>query len=158
MDDYEYFEKTDNKQIEKIIREQGKDVCRNMISNKYLSIQTKDYDFGYIRKSPIAQIGQRKTRKKTEESLSSFVLCKLQEKTKEIFITLLCFRPTKKDGKHLLDLVTERAKEMDYKYISLFSIGETRLLNWYKSQDFYTIIDISHQCEKTKSYFMRKDL
>jgi hypothetical protein len=41
---FEYFEKKHTNIEEKLVKEQGEDVCRQIISKKYINLQTKDYD------------------------------------------------------------------------------------------------------------------
>ena len=53
---YEYFEKENAKDYEKLIKEQGEDVCRNIINKNYINSQSKDYNFGFIHKMNVAQI------------------------------------------------------------------------------------------------------
>jgi hypothetical protein len=52
-----------------------------------------------------------------------------------------------------------KALEMKYKYISLLSIGETKLVNWYKKQGF-EIVSSKYLPSGaiTNDYFMRKNI
>ena len=154
---YEYFEKKNANVEENLIKEQGEDVCRNIINKKYISSQSKDYDFGFIHKTNVAQIGQTQSRnKKSTIRVSSFILCKLHPDFEEIDISLICSRPNSKDGKILIELVTQKAVDMKYKYLSLLSIGELKLVNWYKSQGFEIISEKAFPNGELKAYSMKK--
>ena len=156
---YEYFEKKNMKIEEKLIKEQGQDLCKNIISKNYIHLQSKDYDFGFINKINVAQIGQ--TRSKSANStirVSSFILCKLHPNFEEIDISIICSRPNSKNGKTLIELVTKKAMEMKYKYLSLLSIGDVKLVNWYKSQGFEIISEKVYPDGDLKAYSMKKHI
>jgi hypothetical protein len=154
---YEYFEKENAKDYEKLIKEQGEDVCRNIINKNYINSQSKDYNFGFIHKMNVAQIGQTKSRKqKSTIRISSFILCKMYPDFEEIDISLVCSRPNSKDGKMLIELVTQKAIDMKFKYLSLLSIGELKLVNWYKSQGFEIISEKAFPNGELKAYCMKK--
>jgi hypothetical protein len=157
MENFEYFEKGSGNNIDKLIKEYGDDVCRNVIDKNYINLQTKNYDFGFIHKLPIAIIGQRK-KNKPNDFVYSFILCKLYPQFDEIDITLVCSRPNSKDGKKLIELVCEKGRELNYKRLSLLSIGETKLVNWYKSQDFILVSEKHFPNGELKAYSMRKIL
>jgi hypothetical protein len=157
MEKFEYFEKSLGNNIDKLIKEYGDDVCRNIIDKNYINIQTKSYDFGFIHKSVIANIGQRKMNK-PKEFVYSFILCKLYPQLDEIDITLVCSRPNSKDGKKLIELVCEKGRELKYKHLSLLSIGEKKLVNWYKSQDFILVSEKHFPNGDLKAYSIRKIL
>lgn len=153
---FEYFEKTTTNIIDKLIKEQGPDVCRNIIDTNYIDLETKDYDFGFIHKTPIAQLGQKRYTRTTPQFVYSFILCKLYPEISEIDITLICSRPNTKDGKILIELVCERARTLGYQRLSLLSIGEKKVLNWYKSQDFFLVNQKPFPNGEIKAYSMRK--
>jgi hypothetical protein len=151
---FEYFEKKTSI-VDKLIKEQGEDVCRQIIDKNFINLQKKSYDFGFIHKNYIAQIGQKKINK-TPEYLYSFILCNLYPDFEEIDITLICSRPNTKDGKQLLELVFQKGRELKYKYLSLLSIGEIKLVNWYKTQGFVVISEKPLPNGEIKAYYMRK--
>jgi hypothetical protein len=188
---FEYFEKKHTNIEEKLIKEQGQDVCRQIISKHYINLQTKDYDFGFIHKINVAQIGQTRSRKTTSTTrVSSFILCKLHPNFEEIDINLVCSRPNSKDGnlfsginkfmhekdignpqccilldtksrivlKKLIELVVQKALELKFKYLSLLSIGNSKLVAWYKSQGFEVISEKMYPDGSLKAYSMKKRL
>lgn len=107
------------------------------------NIVDKEYDFGF-------------------KNRDSMVLCKLLPDSlcKNIGITLVCSRPTSKDGKQLLELVASKAKDMQYQCLTLFVVGNTRLLRWYESQGF--VMEMSKPINALRgcdsAYYMRKIL
>ena len=156
---FEYFEKTSTNIEEKLIKEQGHDVCRQIISKHYINLQTKDYDFGFLHTTNVAQIGQTRSRKTSSTTrLTSFILCKMHPEFEEIDISLICSRPNSKDGKKLIELVSQKAKEMKVKYLSLLSIGDAKLVAWYKSQGFEVISEKTYPNGELKAYSMKKRL
>ena len=156
MDQFEYFEKTTTNIIDRLIKDQGPDVCRNIIDTNYINLETKNYDYGFIRKTPIAQIGQKRRSQTKPQYVYSFILCKIYLEFNEVSITLVCSRPNTTDGKTLVALACEKGKELGCKQVSLLSIGETKLLNWYKSQDFILIGEKPFPTGKPKAYSMKK--
>jgi hypothetical protein len=70
-----YFNK-DNEIVIKLIKKQGDTVCQQKIGVDYIKEKLKDFDFGFIRKLPEAQIGKIK-KSKSSEIINSFALCKL---------------------------------------------------------------------------------
>jgi hypothetical protein len=154
---FEFFDKTNIKAIENLIREQGDEVCNNKIGRDYIKNKLKNCDFGFIRKSIKAKIGQIQTRK-NKQHLHSFVLCKLLPNPylNKIDITLVCSRINSKDGKQLLELVEKYAQTINYNCLSLIAIGNTRLVNWYKSQGYLLETDKDIMDSNLKSYYMAK--
>ena len=124
----EYFEKKTS-----IISE---DVCRHIID--------KNYDFGFI-----AQIGENKINKTPD-----FILCNLHPTFEEINITLISSNTNV--GKQLLELVYQKGRELKYRYLSLFFIGEIKLVNWYKKLGFVVISEKPIPKSKIKAHCMRK--
>ena len=149
---FEYFEKSDTHIAEKLIKEQGPDVCRNIISKHYIN----KYDFGYLSKSTVAQIGQTRSRRTSQNTrVTSFVLCKFHPEFDEIDISLICARPRSMHGKELIELVKQKAISLKCKYLSLLSIGDTKLVNWYKSQGFDIISEKEFPTGGVKAYYMK---
>jgi N-acetylglutamate synthase-like GNAT family acetyltransferase len=156
--EYEYFEKSSFSTInEKLIKEQGVDICRSVISANYILTQNATYDFGFIRKTPIAQIGQSKKRKKTQY-VASVVLCKVFPEFKQVDITLLCSRPNVRDGKRLMKMVEQKASSTGYEYLSVLSIGDERVMNFYKTIGFKLISEHLFPTGEIKAYSMRKTI
>lgn len=154
---FEFFQKTNIKPIENLIREQGDDVCQNKIGTDYMKNKVKHCDFGFIRKSIKANVGQMQTRK-NKQHVYSFVLCKLlpNQHLNKIDITLVCSRTNSKDGKQLLELVEKYAISINYNCLSLIAIGDKRLLNWYTSQGYLLETDKDIMDTNLKAYSMVK--
>jgi hypothetical protein len=153
---FEYFERKDAAIAEKLIQDQGEDICRHIISKHYISIHSRDYDFGIIHKTPMAQIG-RMTRKRTSQQYAySFVLCKVHAELRDVDITLICSRPNSRDGKVLMRLVEDISRLKECKTMSLLSIGDTKVLNWYRQQGFILKSEKHYTDGNLKAYSMYK--
>jgi hypothetical protein len=179
---FEYFEKGNGSVFERLIKEQGSEVCQNMLHENYISAQSKKYSFGFVHTMPVAQIGQ-KTRSKTANRrgpfeggsnatalgredvggsnattriVSSFILCNLFPEFEQVEISLVCSRENAKHGKILMDLVYEKAKELKYKYLFLLSLSEEKIINWYKRQGFKILSEKFHENGEIKAYAMMK--
>jgi hypothetical protein len=70
---YEYFEKGSFDISEQLIKEQGSEVCRNIIDKYYINVKSKDYDFGFIYKTPVAQIGQARSKRNLKYNICVFL-------------------------------------------------------------------------------------
>jgi N-acetylglutamate synthase-like GNAT family acetyltransferase len=154
---FEYFERKTPNIVEKFIRKQGDEICQEKIGTDYIKARLQDYDFGFVRSSVKAQIGRVRTRQ-TEHHTYSFILCKLIPAFHVISITLVCSRTNSKDGKQLMELVEQKAKQLNYKQLSLIAIGNSRLLHWYESQGYVTIDDKPIMDSKSKAYSMMKNI
>ena len=154
---FEYFERKTPNIVEKFIRKQGDEICQEKIGTDYIKARLQDYDFGFVRSSVKAQIGRVRTRQ-TEHHAYSFILCKLIPAFHVISITLVCSRTNSKDGKQLMELVEQKAKQLNYKQLSLIAIGNSRLLHWYESQGYVTIDDKPILDSKSKAYSMMKNI
>ena len=121
---YEYFERKTPNTIEKLLIEHGDDVCRNIIGISYLRDQLTLYDFGFIHR--------------TQNTIHSFVLCKLNTEFSDVGILLVCSRPQITDGCIMLEFVHESASRLGMTSMSLIMVERenTQLLDWYKSNGF----------------------
>ena len=157
---FEYFERNTPNTIEKHIRKQGDDICQNKIGTDFIKYRLKDYTFGFARISNKAKIGQQMRTRQTDQHTHSFVLCRIVDDpyVKEIDISLVCSRPTSKDGIQLMELVELKAKEMRFQRLSLIAVGNTRLLHWYQAQGFRKISDKPIPDSIYKMYSMRKEI
>jgi hypothetical protein len=152
---FEFFERKTPNTIEKSIKEHGDDVCRQVIGIDYIRDQLKIYDFGFIHRTPKTTYG-RATRK-TEYTIYSFVLCKLNMDFSDVDISLVCSRPNSKEGAKMLELVHNHARQLGLSSMSLLAIGNTRLLRWYTSHGF--VVQSYKQDRddpQIKMYYMRK--
>ena len=155
---FEYFEKGTSSIFEKIIKEQGTEVCQNMLYSDYISNQSKKYDFGIAHTIPSAQIGKKTRSKSDSRRLSSFILCNLFPKLGQVEISLVCSSSNVKHGKILMDLVYQKAQELGYKYLFLLSLSESKLINWYKRLGFYILSEKSYSSGEVKAHAMIKDI
>lgn len=151
---FEYFEK--NTKIDKLIREQDLSICQNRINAEYIKSTTQNYLFGFIHKSPIAQMGQKK-KKSNQEHVYSFILCDI--KNDFIIIHLICSRQNIHYGKKLIELAQIQTNILGYKKLALHSILDDKLVRWYKSQGFKVISEINFpNTDELKCYFMVMNL
>jgi hypothetical protein len=153
---FEYFERKDATIAEKLIQEQGEDVCRHIISKHYISLHSREYDFGIMRKTPIAQTGRMTHKRTSQKYVYSCVLCKVHADLVDVDITLICSRPNSRDGKVLMRLVEEISRLKECKTMSLLSIGDTKILNWYRHQGFILKSEKHYPDGNLKAYSMYK--
>ena len=157
-DNCEYFDKTMPHIFDRLIKEQGNDVCQNMLHDNYIRDQVVDYTFGFAYTIPVAYIGQKTRSKKKERRLSSFVLCKIEKELQYIDITLICSRKNTKQGKILMGIVEQYARTLKIPYLHLDSLAEQKLLEWYKSQGFVIFKNKMHVSGDIKAHTMIKFL
>lgn len=147
-ENFEYFERKDAAIAEKLIQEPGEDICRHIISKHYISLHSREYDFGIMHKM---------TRKRTSQQyVYSFVLCKVHADLGDVDITLICSRPNSRDGKILMRLVEDISRLKECKTMSLLSIGDTKVLNWYRHQGFILKSEKHYPDGNLKAYSMYK--
>lgn len=147
-ENFEYFERKDAGIAEKLIQEPGEDICRHIISKHYISLHSREYDFGIMHKM---------TRKRTSQQyVYSFVLCKVHADLGDVDITLICSRPNSRDGKILMRLVEDISRLKECKTMSLLSIGDTKVLNWYRHQGFILKSEKHYPDGNLKAYSMYK--
>ena len=135
MAEYEFFGKKDSAQIIQAIKEQGENICREILSRDVILQSLQNADFGYVRFSPLAQIGKKKRGSNTL-FVHSFILGKTYFPSDSLFIELVCSRPTARDGGVLMTLMEQYAIENGYKRIFLDAIGDERLKRWYMRQGY----------------------
>ena len=156
MDPIVYFTIHETDLIQQL-RKQGQELCRQNISKKWIYASLDDFKFGFVHATPIAQIGRMK-RGKPGLPIASFVLCKPMT-DENIDIKLICSRPNTQEGSKLIRKVEEYAKEQGFQVLSLFSLPDYRLVQWYKSQGF--VIRSEFRDPKKydlKTYYMEKRL
>lgn len=155
---FHYFERGD-KQTEDLIKEQGFEVCQDIITNDYIRKQLQNYNYGFAHKSPIASIGQKKT-KKNNYRLYSYVLYNYEELYNTISIELLCSRKSLGDGKKLLELITAKAIELQCNSITLYSISDEKTVIFYINNGFSILKErtVFTDTNEIKLYHMVKDL
>jgi hypothetical protein len=121
----------------KVIKDQGDKICREQIYQETIDDSLRKFTVGFARVIEKAQIGQSRRKKSDKIQITSF--CLLAEYPSpafsEIFLLLLCGMENK-HGEELLKQSIEYAKENKYNRLSLFSLNEEKLLNWYSSHGF----------------------
>jgi hypothetical protein len=153
-----YFDKNNANIFSKMIKEQGGEVCQNKMNQNYINIQSKKFDFGFAHILPVAQIGQKTRSKTASNRLSSFILCNLFPSFDHLEISLVCSKSNVKHGQILMDLVHQKAIELNYKYLFLLSLSEEKLVNWYKKQGFVVLSEKFHDSGELKAYAMLKNV
>jgi ribosomal protein S18 acetylase RimI-like enzyme len=73
-------------------------------------------------------------------------------------ISLICSRETAKDGKKLVELAYQKAKELNIRYLSLLSINNDKVLKWYKAQGFILTSETRNVDGTIKAYYMVKPI
>jgi hypothetical protein len=139
---YEYFDKKDADIESKLVRHYGDDIFRQISLKYYIHLQTHDYDFGFM----------------SAEGEPSFILCKLHRDFEEMNICLVCSRPNSKDGEELLGMASQKATEMNVKYLSLLFIGDAKFVAWYTTLGFVVVSAKEYPNGELKAYSMKKRL
>lgn len=141
---YEYFEKKNTDIESKLIHNYGHTVCKQISHKYYIHLQTHDYDFGFI---PCAPLGE-----------PCFMLCKIHPTFEEMNICMVCSRPNSKDGEELLRMASQKAKEMNVKYLSLLFVGDAKFVAWYTTRGFVVLSAKKCSNGKFNVYSMMKRL
>lgn len=154
-DNFLYFEPTDLDVVEEL-RKQAYEVCRQTIPKKWIYGCLSDFTFGFLHQTPMAQIGAR--RYNTRKRIYSFVLCK---KTRDdcVDVRLLCARPRTKEAGVLLEHVEYYVRQQKHRILSLSSLPEYRMVDWYKQKGFEIKTDVRDpKTYELKVYYMEKIL
>lgn len=140
---YNYFDiidiTTENKHdLQRLVREQGNVVCRNLVSESFIKNLAKRIEFGFYRASPQAQIGQSQRRGSSKDVLQSFAVCTyIPDIPETLQLDLICSRnQLRSEGSELLQIVENHARHLGCKYLELDALGEPKLLTWYESHGF----------------------
>lgn len=151
-----YIEPTSDEisHYKKIIKKQGVIVCRDQLDVYTIIDSTNHFTFGFL------QIGKRKINSFEERfSLNGFVLCLYNPiLSEELSIELICATKQSKIGKTMIELVEEKAREMNIKRLSLNCIANEKLKAWYESIGFVFVKTIHLRKDIPKVYYMIKNL
>ena len=147
-----------NRDMKKIIKKQGNNVCRNKINKKALHNILYKFDYGYAILNEKANIGKKIIDANDKYKLISYVLFRINYIGDKqcIFIELICSDDKYKDkqyGTKMIELCKKYAVENNIKYIQLHSLNELKLLKWYEQNGFNIIVPIKLENE-TKAYLM----
>jgi len=149
---------SDIKHIKELIKNQGSRVCRNQISSNFISKNANSFTFGWITASRKAQLGRRSIKNINDQfNLSSFILCTYNINVPSyLIIDLIC--STVKSGNFLIELVENKARDMNVKIIQIFFLINDKLKIWYESLGFVYISTINSDDGQPKVYSMIKNI
>jgi hypothetical protein len=142
----------------KIIKKQGILVCRDQL-DIYTIVESVDhFTFGFLHISEKAQIGKRKINSFEEKfNLNGFVLCLYNPiLPDELSIELICATKQSKIGKTMMEIVEEKAREMNIRKLTLNCIANEKLRAWYESFGFVFVKTINLRNDIPKVYYMIK--
>lgn len=128
----------------KIIKKQGILVCRDQL-DIYTIVETVDhFTFGFLYVSEKGQI-------------NGFVLCLYNPiLPDELSIELICATKQSKIGKTMMEIVEEKAREMNIRKLTLNCIANEKLRAWYESIGFVFVKTINLRNDIPKVYYMIK--
>lgn len=140
------------------VKKQAFDVCRGKIPKKWIHSCLQDFTFGFIHRTPFAEVGKKKRSTQKCHRIYSFVLCK-KVSDDDVDIKLVCARVNSREGANLLKLVEDHTKQLHFKSVSLTSLPDYKLVDWYKKNGFVIRSEI-HDPKKyeVKLYYMQKSL
>ena len=141
---------------EDLIKKQGLNICQENISKEWINKAIKDYSFGYISKLPKANIGKIKNKKDDNIYINGFIICKIdRENSKNLWIQLVCSIKDSKIGKELMKKVEET---QDITSISLYSVQNRNIENWYKSLGYNKLVTGIFEDKDFTEILMQKTL
>lgn len=148
---------SDNKNIKRILRKQGPDICRGRIYKSTLDSAIEKFDYGFVYMVQKAQLGQSLLKVENRYNVNGFLLMEgLGEY--ELRIHLICVTESSKGlGMLLMQQAIQFAKENDYANITLYSLPESSLVNWYQQFGF-TIINEIMKGGEIKVYLMSMNI
>ena len=159
---FEYFDSQSKniKIIKSAVKEQGVDVCHGAIDTIYIRHSIQDFLFGFINIGKKANIGQKQTSPAKNSFVKSFILCeKVKISNTFLNITLVCSRLNVKNGRELMGLVEQNAKELGYDTLTLHAVGAPSIVKWYEKQGF--VVDnviYNNHSDDVKAYYMFKKI
>lgn len=147
--------------LKKTIKNQGNLICRGQIYQEIINNALNEFKIGFANVIDKAQIGQSK-RSGDQVQITSFCLLTVIESPlvmyKELHIKLICGMENKHgEATKLLQHVIEYAGENNYNRVSLHSLNEESLLNWYLKNRF-RIIETICQGSEIKAVSLAIDL
>ncbi len=160
----QYFERGDQHYalFATLIRAHGGEVCRNHLSDRWIQTKLSEATFGYVAAIQNAAIGRALRGSGSRYTLKAFILVKLNPAVPgAAFIEVICARPGSQLGSLMLQTAESTIAER-YPHINiltLVSLPEPRLVQWYERHGFYnqdTILD--HSSDEIKAYLMQKDI
>lgn len=157
---YIFFPSSENiKMFRNIIKDQGKDVCRQKIDQDWINENLHELSFGICYMTPIAQMDRRSIKKNSDKfRVHGFVLCRI-DKNAPMFanIDLVCSRETSKTGKLLMELAEEHIRTNNpghkIKFIELEPLSDLGLKRWYEKLGY-----IPKKAHMGKAFIMFKEV
>lgn len=161
MSELVYFDDK-NSDYKKIIRKQGDLICRGKIYQEIINNALSKFTIGFANVIEKAQAGKMRKSRSDRTQITSF--CLLFEippsfpTYKELHIILICGMQTKNgEATELLHYVMEYAKQNKYNRLSLHSLDEKKLLDWYLEHGF-KIVDTIYEGSEIKAIKLAIDL
>jgi predicted GNAT family N-acyltransferase len=142
-----YIEPTmdDISHYKKIIKKNGVLlVCRDQLDIYTIVDHDDHFTFGFLHVSEKGQI-------------NGFVLCLYNPiLPDELSIELICATKQSKIGKTMMEIVEEKAREMNIRKLTLNCIANEKLRAWYESFGFVFVKTINLRNDIPKVYYMIK--
>lgn len=163
MDNIQYFfpDSENLEDMKKIVKDQGKIVCRLKISVSWINKSIHDASFGIAYISPKARMGRRSFKTVQDRyCMNGYTLCRIDnEYPDSIWIDIVCSRENNKTGELLIQLAEEhiKTKLKHVKIIQLLSLPEPKLKIWYKKLG-YRVLEERMDAGKAKAFLMQKFL
>lgn len=143
-----FFPNSENvKEMEKVLRAQGMEVCRNKVEKVWIISSIASASFGYLYISRSLKNGH----------LHGFVLGRIDKERPSIaWIDVVCSRVTSKVGQLLMNIAEEHCRSIPgVKSIRLLSLPDPKLKAWYKSLG-YEAMELFIFHPTPKAYEMEK--
>jgi len=140
--------------LKNVIKEQGDIICRGQIYQEIIDDALKNFTIGFANVIEKAQQGKKRQRKADRIQVTSFSLLSVFSSStiyKELYIILICNTKNRLgEGSELISHIIDYAKENKYSRLSLLSLNEKSLLDWYLQHGF-KIIQTIYQGSEVKA-------
>ena len=151
-----------NSYLKKVIKTQGSIICRGEIYQEIIDEALKKFEIGFAKVIEKAQSGQTQRSKADKVQITSFSLLfempSISITYKELFIQLICGLKSKRgEGTELLLHIIDYAKQNGYNRLSLQSLNEKKLLEWYLYHGF-KIVEVLNEGSEIKGFKLSMDL
>jgi ribosomal protein S18 acetylase RimI-like enzyme len=143
----------DDKNIKRLLRKQGVDICRDQIYESTLNLSLDKFDYGFAFMIQKAHFGRSSLKIEDRYRINGFVLMEgLGEY--ELRVHLICVDSNHKGlGNILMQQVIQFADENSYSKVTLYSLPSPSLVDWYQQFGF-TVIDRVIKNGEIKVYLM----
>ena len=142
----------------KIIKKQGVLACQDKLDVSIISTSINNFTFGFISLIQKAQLGRRSINSFIDKyTLKGFILCNYNtDLNDELTIELVCSSKGTNIGKLLIEVVQEKAKQLNIKKLLLLCLANNKLRKWYEMLGFIYINTIYLSPNVPKVYRMVK--